>query len=49
LAFDPDRKAIVLVGGNKKGTNQSRFYRDLIKIADRRFAQHIKSLKRGGR
>src|SRR5687767_676218 len=29
FAFDSDRNAIVLVGGNKIGSNQSRFYRDL--------------------
>jgi hypothetical protein len=49
FAFDPDRSAIVLVGGNKTGANQSRFYRDLIRTADRRFAQHIESMKRGRR
>ena len=49
FAFDHERRAIVLVGGNKIGKNQSRFYRELIKIADRRFAQHIESTKRGGR
>jgi hypothetical protein len=31
FAFDPARQAIVLVGGNKQGQNQARFYRDLIK------------------
>jgi hypothetical protein len=41
FAFDPARQAIVLVGGNKTGKNQARFYRDLIKLADRRLAAHI--------
>jgi hypothetical protein len=41
FAFDPTRQAIVLVGGNKTGRNQVRFYRDLIKLADRRLAAHI--------
>jgi hypothetical protein len=49
FAFDPGRNAIVLVGGNKTGANQSRFYRDLIRTADRRFAQHIENMKRGRR
>ncbi len=44
FAFDPNRQAIVLVGGNKVGKNQRRFYRDLIKVADSRFAAHIASL-----
>ncbi len=48
FAFDPDRSAIVLVGGNKTGKNQSRFYHDLIRTADLRFSQHIES-KRGRR
>jgi hypothetical protein len=46
FAFDPARQAIVLVGGNKIGKNQSRFYRDLVRVADRRFAAHIASLKK---
>jgi hypothetical protein len=41
LRLDPARQAIVLVGGNKTGKNQARFYRDLIKLADRRLAAHI--------
>jgi hypothetical protein len=45
FAFDPQRHAVILVGGSKTGKNQSRFYRDLIRIADRRFAAHIASLK----
>ena len=35
--FDPDRKAILLCGGDKRGKDQKRFYRNLIKVADRRF------------
>ena len=46
FAFDPNRQAIVLVGGDKVGKNQSRFYRDLIRVADRRFAAHIAGLKK---
>lgn len=46
FAFDPQRQAIVLVGGNKIGKNQGRFYRDLIKTADSRFAAHIASLRK---
>ena len=46
FAFDPNRRAIVLVGGNKIGKNQTRFYRDLIKTADARLAAHIASLRK---
>jgi hypothetical protein len=45
FAFDLQRRAIVLVGGNEVGKNQHRFYRDLIRLADRRFASHIASLR----
>jgi hypothetical protein len=44
FAFDLARQAIVLVGGNKQGQNQARFYRNLIKMADARFAVHIAGL-----
>lgn len=47
FAFDPDRHAILLIAGNKKGADQKRFYKDLIKIADKRFERHLKTLKEG--
>jgi len=46
FAFDPDRKAILLVAGNKAGTNQNRFYKQLIKTADERFNNHLEQLKK---
>ena len=47
-AFDPERKAILLAGGDKSGTGKVRFYRNLLRIADERFDQHLRilSLKR---
>lgn len=45
FAFDPERRAILLVGGSKSGTNEKRFYRDLIRVADARFDQHLENLK----
>lgn len=44
FAFDPDRKAILLCGGDKEGQDQKRFYRDLIGVADRRFKEHLERL-----
>lgn len=44
FAFDPDRKAILLCGGDKGGVNQKRFYRELIRVADRRFRAHLERL-----
>lgn len=40
FAFDAKRKAILLIAGNKKGKNQIKFYKDLIKLADSRFSKH---------
>lgn len=45
FAFDPKRKAIVLVAGDKSGVSQKRFYRTLIAKADLRFSEHLESLK----
>lgn len=47
FAFDPERRAIVLVAGEKQGTSQALFYKRLIKIADARFDKHLKQLKTG--
>jgi len=32
--FDEERKAVLLIGGDKKGKNEKRFYRNLIKQAE---------------
>src|SRR6266702_7508439 len=47
FAFDPRRKAILLVAGDKSGGSQKRFYKQLIANADRRFSAHLKRLGRG--
>lgn len=41
FAFDPERKAILLVCGDKSGGSESRFYRQLIEKADARFDSHL--------
>ena len=46
FAFDPKRKAILLVAGDKSGGSEKRFYRELIRKADERFDLHIARLKR---
>jgi len=46
FAFDPQRQAVILCGGDKEGENQDRFYRELIKTADERFGNHLERLKR---
>ena len=45
FAFDPRRSAILLVAGNKAGMNERRFYRQLIRTADRRFDRHLQTLE----
>src|SRR5579863_4005144 len=45
FAFDPQRKAILLVAGDKSGGSQKRFYKQLIAKADRRFSAHLEKLK----
>lgn len=41
FAFDPQRQALLLVGGDKGGADQRRFYRQLIATADDRFDIHL--------
>lgn len=45
FAFDPVRRAIVLVAGDKRGVAQGRFYKSLIAKADKRFGDHLDALK----
>jgi hypothetical protein len=45
FAFDPERKAILLVARDKGGVGQRRLYRDLLLVADRRFDQHLDALR----
>lgn len=46
FAFDPKRQAILLVGGDKGGADQRRFYKRLIAIADARYNDHLAMLKK---
>jgi hypothetical protein len=46
FAFDPERRAILLVAGDKSGTSERRFYRDLIRKVDGRFEAHLARLER---
>jgi hypothetical protein len=41
FAFDPKRKAILLVAGDKSGGGEKRFYKELIRKADIRFDAHL--------
>ena len=45
-AFDPRRKAILLIGGDKTGNN--RWYEEYVPIADDLYDEHIEQLKQEG-
>jgi hypothetical protein len=45
FAFDPRRRAILLVAGDKSGGSEKRFYKRLIAKADRRFSAHLERLR----
>ena len=45
FAFDLRRNAILLVAGDKSGSSETRFYKQLIKTADARFDNHLSQLK----
>jgi len=46
FAFDPKRRAILLVAGDKSGGSEKLFYRELIRKADERFDAHLARLKK---
>jgi hypothetical protein len=48
FAFDPKRRAVLLVAGDKSGGSEDRFYRQLLRTADKRFDRHVKELKKKG-
>ena len=44
FAFDPERKAVILVAGGKQGKKEKLFYKKLIGDADRRFDAHLERI-----
>ena len=42
FAFDPRRTALLLIGGDKTGN--SRWYEEMIPVADRIYGQHLREL-----
>ena len=48
FAFDPMRRAVLLVAGDKSGGSERRFYRALIVKADERFDRHLARLAEEG-
>ena len=49
FAFDPVRRAMLLVAGDKSGGSEGRFYRELIRKADDRFDRHLARLAGEGK
>jgi hypothetical protein len=45
FAFDPQQNGILLVGGDKSGVSEKRFYKQLIARADALYAAHLASLQ----
>ena len=45
FAFDPLQTAILLVGGEKSGVSEKRFYRQLIDKADRLYTAHLDKVR----
>jgi hypothetical protein len=46
FAFDPKRRAVLLVAGDKSGGSQKQFYRQLVRTADKRFDEHLENVKK---
>ena len=46
FAFDPRRRAILLIGGDKSGDN--RFYENMIPLADALYDAHLETLRKEG-
>jgi hypothetical protein len=46
FAFDPNRRAVLLVAGDKSGGSEKRFYRQLVRTADQRFGQHLEHVRK---
>jgi hypothetical protein len=46
FAFDPKRRAILLVAGDKSGGSEKRFYKRLLEKADDRYGQHLARLNK---
>jgi hypothetical protein len=44
-AFDPQRDAVVLIGGDKTGVSDERFYREYIRQAERILREYVAELK----
>jgi hypothetical protein len=44
FAFDPRQQAVLLIGGDKVGQDQGRFYKALVKLGDSIYDRHLARL-----
>ena len=42
--FNPEQKGLLLTGGDKKGKNQKKFYKDLIREAEQVYAAYLEKI-----
>ena len=45
FAFDPERQAVLLIGGNKAGAGGKTFYETMIPVADRLFREYLEAME----
>ena len=45
FAFDPKRRAVLLIAGDKTGVSEKKFYKRLVAKADERYERHLAGLK----
>ena len=45
FAFDPDRAAILLIGGDKSGRSQKQFYKQLLSKAEQLYDAHLAKIR----
>jgi hypothetical protein len=45
--FDPKRNGVLLTGGDKKGKNERKFYKDLIRDAENIYSEWLKEKAKG--
>ncbi|HCB1585753.1 TPA: type II toxin-antitoxin system RelE/ParE family toxin, partial [Citrobacter freundii] len=48
FAFDPSRYGIVLCAGDKTGLNEKKFYKEMIRLADAEYRNHLISKENYG-
>ncbi len=46
FAFDPQRHIVILCGGDKRGKNQEKFYKQLVSQAETVFEKHLKNIQK---